>query len=76
MTELAVTDLAVTDLAVTDLAVVKPAVAGLAGELAEVQSTRRLAEVTEAIEVAEPVEVGLVVVELPEVEPVEKPAEV
>ena len=66
MTESAVTDLAVTDLAVTDLAVVKPAV--LAGELAEVQSTRRLAKVTEAVEVAEPVEVGLVVVELPEVE--------
>jgi hypothetical protein len=68
VTESAVTDLAVTDLAVTDLVVVKPAVAGLAGEPAEVQSTRRLAEVTEIIEVAEPVEVGLVVVELPEVE--------
>ena len=62
------TESAVTDLAVTDLAVVKPAVAGLAGEPAEVQSTRRLAEVTEIVEVAEPVEVGLVVVELPEVE--------
>jgi hypothetical protein len=69
--ELTVTELAVTDLAVTDLAVVKPAVAELAEELAEVQLTRRPAEVTEAVEVAEPVEVGPVVVEL-----VEKPAEV
>jgi hypothetical protein len=38
--------------------------------------TRRLAKITEAVEMARLVEVGLVVVELAEVELVEKPAEV
>jgi hypothetical protein len=56
--ELTVTESAVTDLAVTDLAAVKPAVAELAEELAEIRSTRRLAEVTEAVGVAGPVEAG------------------
>ena len=59
MVELTVTESAVTDLAVTDLVAVKPAVAELAEELVEVRLTRRLAEVTEAIEVARPVKVGV-----------------
>jgi hypothetical protein len=38
--------------------------------------TQRLAEVIKTIEVAEPVEVGLAIVELAEVELVEKPVKI